>query len=98
MPEANGWAKGDGAGPLELLWRGHREEQGENHHDLGKKDGTQEQQEIKSTSHVRICVSGHWLQADQKTVLGQVHAYDPPRPQIHIAQTPTAHMYEDSGT
>jgi len=56
MPMAIGQAWG---GTLRVarvrMQRGTRE----NYHDSGKKDGTQEQQEIKPTNHVRLPVSGH---------------------------------------
>jgi hypothetical protein len=60
MPAANGWAKGDVPGPLELLGLGCRGGEIQNHHDFGKKDKTEEGQKIKQTSHVRFLVSGHW--------------------------------------
>ena len=50
---------GHRVGHLELLRLGHTEEQGELT-GLGKKGGTQEQQEIRPTSHVRFWVSDHW--------------------------------------
>jgi hypothetical protein len=50
---ANGWARG---GTLRVMQRGTEE----NSLELGKKDGTQELQERKPTSHVRTRVGGHW--------------------------------------
>jgi hypothetical protein len=54
MPVANDWAKGDGAGPLELCGLGYR---GKETEDLQDVEG--ELQEREPTSHVRIRVSGH---------------------------------------
>jgi hypothetical protein len=58
MLVANGLEKGDGVGPLELLGLGYSSGERENRQDLGKKDGTQEWQEIRPTSHVRFQVNG----------------------------------------
>lgn len=44
---------------FELSRLRHREEM-KKLHDLGKKDGSQEGQEINPTSHVRFQVCGHW--------------------------------------
>lgn len=61
MLMANGWAKGDGVGPLDLCGLGTAKKETEDCHDLGKKNETPGRQEIKPISHVRLQVSGHWL-------------------------------------
>ena len=60
MPVANGWAKGDGAGPLDLCRLGTGKKGDEKRHDSEEKDWMQELQERKPASHVRIRVGGHW--------------------------------------
>lgn len=56
MPMANGRAR---VGPLELLEQ-DTERNGQNCQVLGEKGGMQERQKIKSTSHVRVPICGHW--------------------------------------
>lgn len=52
MPAAYDWAKREGEGTLDLSGIGCRGEKGEIQYELGKKDGMQELQERKPTSHV----------------------------------------------
>lgn len=57
MAEVNGWVKGNGVGPLGPVWAktwwGGGET--ENHHELAKRDGTQELQKRKPCEK-----SGEW--------------------------------------
>jgi hypothetical protein len=57
MPTANGCVWGSN---LREVWARTQRGTGEIHHNSGKKDGMQNQQEIKLTSHVRFQVSDHW--------------------------------------
>jgi hypothetical protein len=60
MPAANVWAKGDGVESLNLHGLGTGKKETENRHDSEEKDGSQELQERKPTSHVMIWVGGRW--------------------------------------
>lgn len=59
MPATNGWAKGDGAGPLELHGLGHSGEETEANHDSVGDTRDLELQEREPRSYVRIQVRGH---------------------------------------
>jgi hypothetical protein len=62
MPAANGWAKGNGVGPIDLygIEHGREEERQRIEHDGVGDRSDLELQEREPRSHGRIQLSGHW--------------------------------------
>lgn len=69
MPEANAWAKGDGAGSLDLHWWGHQREERQEDHQVLEGDGSD--LDLQKENHIKCRWEGMGpLEGLPRSVLG----------------------------